>query len=152
MDALADASCIRIVVPGLPKPLARNRHRIVKTPAGGHYVSSYLPGASRNEQAVIRQFAAEAMYGGPPFTEAIDLRIIAWLPVPQSWSRKRREAALLGVVCPTGRPDLDNYLKLACDALKAIVWRDDSQVVNLTAWKRYSETPMLILEIRLVGA
>lgn len=40
-------------------------------------------------------------------------------------------------VCGRGRkgrrPDLDNFLKLVLDALNAIAWKDDSQIVELRA-------------------
>src|SRR5262249_43732765 len=51
------------------------------------------------------------------------------LPVPASWSGRRRDAALRGEVRPTSRPDTDNYIKAALDAINAIVVADDSLVV-----------------------
>lgn len=139
---------IRIAVPGTPKPLERNRHRIVRPAGGPAFVSNYLPAKSRNEQAVIRDFAKQAMAGRIPFEGPIDLRIVAWVAIPSSWSQKKQVAALAGEIYPTGKSDLDNYCKLIMDSLKAIVWRDDSQVVDLFAWKRYSLTPQAVVEIR----
>lgn len=37
------------------------------------------------------------------------------------------------------RPDLDKYTRLVCDALTGVVWHDDSQVVELTARKKYAD-------------
>jgi crossover junction endodeoxyribonuclease RusA len=41
----------------------------------------------------------------------------------------------------TTAPDLDKTIRSTLDALTAAsVWRDDSQVVRLTAWKRYASS------------
>jgi Holliday junction resolvase RusA-like endonuclease len=139
---------IRIAVPGLPKPLERNRHRIMRGKAGTSFVVNYLPAKSRNEQAVIRDFAQVAMQGRAPCEGAVELRVVLWLPVPLSWSKKKQEQALGGVILPTGKPDFDNLVKQLCDALKGIVWRDDAQVVDAFIWKRYSSKPEMVAEIR----
>ena len=38
-------------------------------------------------------------------------------------------------------PDLDNLKKFVLDVLNEIVWRDDSQIVQLSGAKEYSENP-----------
>lgn len=149
MDAvIAPPGLIRVCVPGTPKPQERNRHRIMHPKGGPAFVGNYLPTKSRNEQAVIRDFAKQAMTGRIPFEGPLELRVGVWLAIPTSWSAKKQEQAAIGLLRPIGRPDLDNYLKLCQDALKAIVWRDDSQVVDLFIGKRYSLRPELIIEIR----
>lgn len=40
---------------------------------------------------------------------------------------------------PTGRPDLTKLIRSTEDALKAIAWRDDSQIVYQVATKRYAD-------------
>ena len=62
-------------------------------------------------------------------------------------SNKRRLAALAGEIAPTARPDLDNYIKAALDAINAIVVADDSLVVDLVAIKRYAPVPALTIKI-----
>src|SRR5262249_60600493 len=69
------------------------------------------------------------------------------LPVPASWSGRRRDAALRGEIRPTSRPDTDNYIKAALDALNTIVVADDSLVVDLVASKRYAPVPALTITI-----
>ena len=68
------------------------------------------------------------------------------LPIPASWPVKRHLSAELGYLRPTGKPDIDNYLKI-CDALNLIVWNDDSQVVVAHAFKRYSVTPGMTITV-----
>lgn len=144
-----DEQVIRIVVPGTPKALARNRHRIITPKGKAPFVGNYLPAKSRNEQAVIRDFAAQAMGGRALLEGPIDLRIAAYLAIPPSWSKKKQQAARNDFLRPTGRPDIDNLTK-QIDALKEIVWRDDAQVTDAAMWKRYSDEPRLVIEIRQI--
>ena len=66
---------------------------------------------------------------------------IAVHAVPVAKARPRVSAT--GVVWPTGRPDTDNITKAALDALNGMVVRDDAQVVEIAATKRYrAATPV----------
>ena len=69
------------------------------------------------------------------------------LPAPASWSAKRQGAALRGEIRPTTRPDADNYVKAALDAINEIVVVDDSMIVDLIVSKRYALTPQLAITI-----
>jgi Holliday junction resolvase RusA-like endonuclease len=51
------------------------------------------------------------------------------------------------LVRPIGRPDLDNFVKSGLDSINEIVIRDDSQVVEATARKRYSTAPKLVMTV-----
>lgn len=139
---------IRIIVPGPPKALERNRHRIVKKRDGSQFVANYLPSQSAKEQSTIRKIAYEIMDGRPPIDGSIDLRVAAYMPVPASWSKRKRADALADCVRPTGRPDADNILKLCSDAFKEIVIRDDALIVDVAIFKRYSDRPRLVIEVR----
>ena len=44
---------------------------------------------------------------------------------------------------PVCRPDIDNYIKMM-DALNKLVWLDDSQIVDISASKRYTPGPAYI--------
>jgi len=67
--------------------------------------------------------------------------------VPQSYSKKQREAALRGLVaCKVG--DADNLAKSVLDALtKAGVWQDDKQVDELLIRKCYGERDEIVVRI-----
>ena len=70
------------------------------------------------------------------------------LEIPSSWSRVKRDAALAGTLLPIDRPDADNLLKIACDAMKGIILADDASVVDATVRKRYSDDRRLRIEVR----
>ena len=46
------------------------------------------------------------------------------------------------------RPDVDNLLKLVCDALNGVAWKDDSDIASTFAVKGYSEVPRTEIEIK----
>lgn len=77
-----------------------------------------------------------------PYDCPLSVKVEAFMPVPVSWSIKKRAAADAGEITPCTKPDLDNVCKLL-DALNEVVWKDDSQIVAMTAIKRYSLTPLL---------
>lgn len=132
---------LRIVVPGV----ARGKGRPRMTRSG----RVYTPKATVNAEAWIRQCAVQQV-GQPALEGPLSVAIQISVAVPQSWSKKKREEALSGKTCPTGKPDLDNTTKALLDALNGIVWRDDAQVVHLTVAKSYadkSETAMTIASV-----
>jgi Holliday junction resolvase RusA-like endonuclease len=59
--------------------------------------------------------------------------------------------ALGGAVLPVGKPDLDNLLKAVLDAINAIVFADDSQVVSLLASKTYGARPQVSVSVSQIG-
>ena len=66
-------------------------------------------------------------------TGACALEVIFYLPRPQS---HRKGDTTPHVV----RPDVDKLCRAVADALTGIVWRDDSQIIDLMARKRYAES------------
>jgi Holliday junction resolvase RusA-like endonuclease len=70
------------------------------------------------------------------------------LQVPESWSNRRREAALSGAIRATKRPDLDNYVKGIFDGCNGILWQDDAQIVEITLRKDYARTPGATVAVR----
>lgn len=67
------------------------------------------------------------------FNEAISLEVKFVFDRPKSVRR----------VFMTARPDIDNYLKALFDAFNGIVYKDDSQIVQLKASKEYKDTTSL---------
>lgn len=141
---------VKFVVPGEPKPKQRARSRIVRTRDGRSFVSHYTPAETRKEEEAIRFIASRAMEGRAPFLGPLAVRAAFYRSVPASWSNKKQALALAGKLLPTSKPDVDNCIKLI-DGAKGVVWRDDSQVVEAHIWKRFSETPRVVIEVTEIG-
>lgn len=82
-----------------------------------------------------------------PFDGELTVRFEFYRPVQKSTSQKELARRLSGVHRPTVKPDLDNYIKSASDALNGIIWEDDNLIVSLQAEKFYSERPHLVVEV-----
>lgn len=107
---------------------------------------TYTPAATQNAEAWVRACAMQAVTGAP-LSGPIAVALHIGVAVPRSWPQKRRAQALAGLVWPTGRPDLDNQLKLVGDALNGIVWADDAQIVRAEVVRRYVEVPASVLTV-----
>jgi len=146
-DALSDQSVelpsraepITVVVNG--EVVAKGRPRMTR--AG----FAYTPAKTRRYEAYLKLAASETMANRPPLQGPVRLELFVELPVPTSWSQKKKAAALAGAVLPISRPDLDNYQKIASDAINLVVIADDSQIVEVRARKRYGPQPKLLLMI-----
>lgn len=132
-----------IVIELRGEPKAKGRPRFIR--ATGR---AYTDSKTRSYESHLRLAAQDAMGAKKPIEGPVTLSVSVHLPVPRSWTQKKRAAALLGLVAPTSRPDWDNYGKLSSDALNEIVFRDDSQIVEAVVRKRYSDRPRLKIEVR----
>ena len=130
---------VTITIGGMP--VAKGRPRMTRRGI------TYTPAATRKYEAHGRLAARIAMDGRPPFAVPVRSEIVIDLPVPASWSGKRRDGALRGDIRPTTRPDADNYVKAALDAINAIVVTDDSMIVDLIVSKRYATVPALTIVV-----
>jgi Holliday junction resolvase RusA-like endonuclease len=82
------------------------------------------------KQAIALHAAGRGLFAGP-----VDVSIVAWFPMPTSWSMKKRRQH-------EGRwhiqkPDADNLAKAVLDSLQEH-WNDDCQVAILTVQKRWT--------------
>jgi len=115
---------------------------------GKPFVMHYPDTATVAYEAALADYARIAMMGIPILrSEAVSIAIEAFMPVPVSWSKTRRAAALANRIGHVGRPDWDNIAKSACDALKGIVWDDDSRVVMGQVQKSFAEEPCLRITV-----
>lgn len=127
---------IAFEVLGLPKPQARPRvfrmgaKIITHSPKTSWYQIVYWAAVQHRARAVL--------------TGPLKMEITLILPLPHSWSKKKKAAAKYVSV----RPDLDNYAKAVLDAFNnACVWNDDGQVAELIIRKIYGEEPKAIISV-----
>lgn len=107
---------------------------------------AYTPPETRNYHAALRMAAQQAMASTPPLAGPLKVTVEAVFTVPASWSKRKRAAALAGVIRPTGKPDCDNILK-AIDGCNTVAWGDDAQIVDGRIVKLYGEAPYLRIEV-----
>ena len=126
---------ISFTIEGVPVPKGRPRFT-----RSGH---TYTPDTTRKYEALVTARAKEAMIGKRKIEKpnAVRVDILAIFPVPSSWSKKRRTAALQGVEHRVSKPDLDNVQKAILDGMNGIVFEDDSQVIDSRTRKAYGPEP-----------
>jgi Holliday junction resolvase RusA-like endonuclease len=125
-----------------------------KFAARGSFVTAYTPAKTRKFENTLKAAAIAAMtaHSLKPLNEALALRIDAQMPIPQSWSKAKRAAAIAGDIMPTTRPDWENIAKLTDginrdDNKQPIVWGDDAHVVAGYVIKTYAERPRLTITV-----
>lgn len=159
---------IEFFVPGAP--VGKGRPRAARRGAG---VVMFTPEKTAGYEALVAATASNAMraensirwgemYGfglasamrvgdgkllAGPLEAVLEMRI----PIPASWSKAHKAAALAGTELPTSKPDIDNVAKAILDACNGVVFRDDAQVVMLAATKAFSDEPGVRVVIRECG-
>lgn len=113
-------------------PVPKGRPRSTRT---GH---TYTPEPTRKAEAIIKE-ACRSAWHLPPLGGPLEV-----------------EAEFYFAKCKTNktthhvqRPDADNCLKLATDAMNGVIFSDDSQIVRAVASKFWSEdgTPMVSIRV-----
>lgn len=105
-------------------------HRVVH----GNHVYTPKPTAEAEEamQWIMREQCSQPLEG------PLKLSVYFCFRRPNSWPKAKRDAVDDGEEpWYTGRPDLDNLVKLVKDAGNKVLWQDDSQIVSLEAFKVY---------------
>jgi len=125
----------RVEVAGKPVPLPRPRAnwktRIFYNPAG-RKVTAF--------KALVKAAIPASRHGAVfPSGVPVAVTITFYMRRPDTdFKRGSRIGGVLKAMVPVMRPispDLDNLVKFVLDALNGVLFADDSQVVQLTAWK-----------------
>lgn len=132
---------IRIYVDGVPG--SKGRPQFARTSSGVRTFSR--PKTISYEKRL--QDIGRAAWPHPVLTCPLRLQIIAVFPITASWPKWKREMAANGELWHVGKPDLDNIIKIACDGLNDVIWRDDAQICETSARKQYGVTSGLWLTI-----
>lgn len=108
--------------PGMKFPIVTSDNKSVK-------------GWEQSVRAAIQQHAPGVFFHGP-----VTVRITFELPRPKSMPKR--------VEHHVKKPDIDKLARGSLDAMKGVLWNDDSQVVELVARKVYaSDQPKAVIEI-----
>lgn len=124
---------IHFQVEGDPK--GKGRPRFTRA---GKFTRVYTDKQTLDYESLIKSFAMEAMGSTDPLETAVSVFLYVRLAVPQSYSKKRTEACLSGLEKPCKKPDIDNIAKTYLDAMNGVIFKDDTQVIDLHVKKVYS--------------
>jgi len=134
---------IEFTVPGDPRGKGRPRFSRV-----GKFTKTYTDAKTRLYEEKIASAARLAMFPHEPLEGPVAVYMEINVPIPASYSKKRKEACLLGFEMPCKKPDIDNIAKGILDAMNGIIYKDDVQVVRLSLQKHYSTEPGVYTMIR----
>lgn len=124
---------VTIKVDGVPVP--KGRARYVRR---GNHISTYTPEKTRSYETLIKESAKQAMGSSEPLETPVSLYLYIRVPIPKSCTKKRLEAIQNGSEKPIKKPDASNILKSVEDGMNGVVYKDDSQIVNIHVTKVYS--------------
>lgn len=143
---------VEFFVPGIPKPGGSKRGFM--NPRNGRVIITEDCKKSKDWRASVAQVAHEAMAGRPPLTGPLRLTIRFQFPRPKGHFGSGRNSEKLKDSAPdyhTTKPDTSKVVRSTEDAMKSIVWRDDSQVVTQTATKAFDYAVGAMVRIEELG-
>lgn len=116
------------------EPFGKERPRVTQN-------GTYMRGSYRRKKALLReQF-------GPVVVEGmLKLSLVAFRPMPQSWSQSKRRMMVGEPAKPS--PDIDNIIGAVMDALFP---KNDDHVVSLEAHKVWGEAGEIQITIEKMG-
>lgn len=126
-------------IPGPPIP--QKQTRFVRGKA-------YDPSSKDKER--IRKYLWSSHQGGP-LEVAVEVLIKLFFQIPKSYTEKERSHLEQSGYVHTKKPDADNCAYLITNAMKGLWIVDDSQIVNLHIYKRYTVgSPETVVEVLTV--
>jgi len=143
---------------GEPKPQLRTRSVVA---GGGKRVINYDPQKSRDFKESIKHnaqlYAMEKLDStGGIMKGPIILEVFLFRGIPKSFSNKKRELAINGMLLPTTKPDMKNYISGVEDALEGVIFENDSQIIGYGhSAKLYGDPPGVLVwvhELDVQGA
>ena len=120
------------VIPG--KPVAKGRPRFAMR---GIKAIAYTPDRTKQWEKAAKRIIKAVMKGGPPMEGPVYVCCEIYMPKPKKMTRSHH----------TIKPDIDNFVKNAFDAMNGIVFIDDAQITRITAFKEYSDDPRVVIHV-----
>lgn len=138
---------IKFMIPGQPRQQSRPRSRIVTPKGKKPFISVYDDKPDKINKAFIASCARQ-FKPSEPLDGDLEVEIVFYRELLKSFSNKKKEQALAGLIRPNTKPDIDNYVKAVFDGINGIIWKDDARVVDLKTSKFYSEIPRTEVTVR----
>lgn len=128
---------VSFTVPG--RPMGKQRPRVMKSGI------TFTPKETVSYENLVKMVYMQS--GSKMFEGPINMKIVAYYEIPKSTSKKKAELMRAENERPTKKPDVDNIVKIICDALNKVAYHDDSQIVGCEIQKYYSDNPRVEVEI-----
>ena len=140
---IVSSGIISFTIPGKPMAWERSRH------SGKIHFDSKK---QTSNKGTLHMYATQA-YSGELIDVPIAIKVWAFFPASKELMKKRPKEVEAEIIPFTARPDSDNICKLIGDALNGVLWRDDSLIVDVFIFKRYSMRPRTEISLDpIVGA
>ena len=133
---------ISLTIKIVPVPKGRPRAAMI-----ANRPSLYTPKTTRDYEKAVADEMRLAMAGKPMMDGPLACAVHVYLPIPQSWSKKRKSAAAARKIMHTGRGDGDNFQKAVWDAATGVLFKDDGQIVWWMGSKQYSDEPHVKINV-----
>ena len=143
---------IQFWVPGIPATAGSKTPFIYKDKKSGKNRVAMSPANKRQKpwMADVKYHAGKEMGLISPLTGAVILKVQFQFMRPRSHFGSGRNAGQVKASAPKyhiTKPDLTKLTRAVEDALRGVIYRDDSQVVAQRPTKRYSEAPGALITI-----
>lgn len=106
---------------------------------------TYTPTKTIKYEWEIQKAFRERYPDMTPPSGDLKVQIAACFSMPKTWSKKKKQEALLGHC--RKKPDADNIAKAVLDALNGLAYVDDAQVVELSVVKYWDYEPRVEVTI-----
>lgn len=133
----------RLDISGEPPASKRPRAARLRNGAGDIVGVRVYADDAADQRSVRQEVRAALPRGFIPLCGEVELYLSVRRPLLAGWPPYKRLLAELGYLRPEVKPDYDNYAKILTDAMRGVLFQDDSQVVVGQVEKVYSLTPGL---------
>jgi Holliday junction resolvase RusA-like endonuclease len=82
-----------------------------------------------------------------PFPGPVEVGYTFYLPIPKSTSKIQQRQMLSGKIFHIKKPDVDNLAYVVTNAMKGIIYEDDSQIVRQFSEKYYGARPQIVVKV-----
>ena len=120
---------ISFEVLGEAKAQSRARHANIQCKDGRNIPVTYDEPNMRQWKIELKKIVMSQLPDNfVPSLGEVKIDINIYKSMPKNTSRIRQYLGELQIIRPLTTPDFDNYCKSIVDALKKIIWKDDSQI------------------------
>lgn len=128
---------ITINIPGVP--VAKGRPRL------GRF-HTYTPKKTVDHEEYVKLMWLQQHGNKQPSEKALTASVTFLFEPPKSYTKTQRKKAIEGM-WHVKKPDIDNLIKTVTDSLNGLAYKDDSQIVKISAYKQYSEHSGTLIEL-----